>query len=1088
VIEAQKIRRLAMLLAVGVCLLPLASRAQGQGPIEVGAIEDRPEADTRIAVLPFRVNSANSISFRTGTLDELLAERIETSGEVGVVPNRDVIKILGGELAEGDNSDETLRALASRLGIDAVVTGSLTELAGRFSLDLRLTPAQRGAASTSLVVTADSDRELLSRLGELADRIVAATTGRAVNRILEVRIEGAGSLEEELQERLGLRSGGTFDPVQMETDRRALAADPRIANAEARSVQSEDGVGIVYEVVRAERILGEGVRTSSGLVVTEVIIRGNKRVQEDAIRARIRTVMADPFDRAQIARDVRAIFKQGFFRDVNVFTEQTPSGVRVIFDVVESPVVREIAIVGNDNIDGEKITDALTLTTGAPLDFPLLRENTERVTALYRSEGYYLAKVGFEIEDITEGSVAINFEVQEGEKLKLREIEFEGNEAFNDDELTDGFSTQTWRFYSALTSWYDKTGTYSEPVFLRDLRLIEKKYTDRGYVQSRVGEPEVIANEKGLFLKVAISEGPQFRVGRLSVEGDETIDLEALREKIALEEEEIFSRSSLTSDVEVLEAHFTDRGFFFANVSPLTQTNEETLTVDVQFVVEKGPLYFVRNIDIRGNTRTVDPAIRREIRLVEGQLYSARALQVSSLRIRRLGFFEDVAFEPNTTEDPSQLDLDVNVVERPTGSFSFGAGFSSADNFIFTASLAETNLFGRGYGANISADIGGNSSRYFISLTDPYFLGSTFSFSATAFLSTVEFDDFEQDQQGVEFAVGHALTVDNRASVSLRYGYSQRTVKQSNNQIGESAPIARQILQGSESTSRVGISAGIDTRNDRFAPTAGYALNGSIEYAGLGGFAKFLSIEASGGYYLGAPDWLIERSTFVVSSRVGYALPFNDTGDYDIGFVNSTSCATPGSCLDAGNLEDINNDIKLPLTERYFLGGLGRTRLRGYDGRSVGPRRAILRFTDLNSGRVFHPVGTAVCEDSFGSGNFGNGNGLCNSIEDKKVSDFDDINETQVIGGSSFISSSLEYRFPISEEIGLMGFGFVDGGNAFAEGDLLLDATEWRYGYGGGVLWFSPFGPLQLVLGFPVNPRSFEDSPVFEFSVGGLGI
>ena len=1093
-------RGIAMLGMLVVCLFAVGAAAQDARRIEAGASAARPEAETKIAVLPFRLNSANSIGFRTGTLDELLAERIETSGEVSVVDPAEVQANLDDPIDQADRSEAELRALASRLGIDAIVTGSLTELAGRFSLDVRLTPAQRGVSSTSLVVTADSDRELLSRLGELADGIVAAVKGRDAGRIVSIEIEGAGSLDAELRGRLELREGGTFDPIQMENDRRMLEADPRIANVEVRAVSREGGTGLVYDVVRADRILGEVVRKSSGKVVAEIVIRGNKRVQEDAIRARIRSAVGEPFDPTQIARDVRALFKQGFFRDVDVFAESLPSGVRLTFSVSESPVVREIAIVGNDNIDADKIKDALTLTTGAPLDFPLLRENTERVAALYRSEGYYLAKVSYEIEDITEGSIAINFEVSENEKLKLREIQFEGNTAFSDDELQEGFSTKTWRFYSFATSWLDKTGTYSEPIFLRDLRLIEKKYTDDGYVKSRVGQPEVIANEDGLFLKVSITEGPQFTVGKLSIEGDETVDLEALREKIQLEETDIFSRSSLTSDVEVLEAHFTDRGFFFANVSPITQTNEDSLTVDVQFVVEKGPLYFVRNIDIRGNTRTIDSAIRREIRLVEGQLYSARALQVSSRRIRRLGFFEDVAFEPNTTEDPSQLDLDVNVVERPTGSFSFGAGFSSADSFIFTASLAETNLFGRGYGANISADIGGNSSRYFVSLTDPYFLGTTFSFSATAFLSTVEFDDFEQDQQGIELAIGHSLTVDNRASIALRYGFSQRKVTRNTDQIGLAAPIARQVLQGDQSTSRIGISTGIDTRNDRFAPTAGYALNGSVEYAGLGGFSKFLSFELNGGYYFGAPGWLFERSTFVVSSRMGYAVPFNHAGDFDLGAANSNACQTAGECINAGNLEDIDDDIRLPLTERYFLGGLGRTRLRGYDGRSVGPRRPILRFTNTNAGRVFHPVGTrlitqpgtnqvrAVCEDRFRDGTFGNGNGRCNSIDDKYIDDFADIDETQVIGGSSFISSSFEYRFPISEEIGLMGFGFIDGGNAFAEGDILFDASEWRYGYGGGVLWFSPFGPLQLVLGFPVDPESFEDSPVFEFSVGGLGI
>lgn len=1079
-----------------------ASAQSASGPVEYGAI-DAPAptaASKRIVILPFRLHSAESLGFLSGALDELLAKRIEAGGEVSAVAWGDLEDRAGIDIPETDASDASLRRVAAQVGLDGVVSGSLTELAGRFSLDVRVTPSEAGAASTSLVLAAGSDRELLDRLGELAERITATVRGGTPDRVVEVIVEGADSIESELRSRLRVRRGAIFDDVEVEEDRRRLAEDPRITNVTARAQSIEEGIVVVFKVLRANRILGAEVRVGSETTVLDVEIRGNRRVETDAIRTRIRTAPGEPYDVGQVARDVRSIFTQGFFEDVRVLVDESPAGVLVIFEVEESPIVREIAVEGNDNLDGDKIKEALTLTTGAPLDYPLLRENAERIKALYRSEGYYLADVGYQVEDITEGSISIAFTVDEKEKLKLRKIEFIGNEAFSDSDLEDGFSTQTWKFYSIVSSWFDRTGTYSEPIFLRDLRLVEKKYADSGYVQSRVGEPEVEANEKGLFVSVRIVEGPQFSVGDLSVEGDETIDLEALRKKIQLSEGEIFNRSDLTSDVEILEAHYTDRGFFFANVNPITQTDQDDLTVNVEFVVEKGPLYFVRNIDIHGNTRTVDNVIRREIRLVEGQLYSARALQVSNFRIRRLGFFEDVAFEPNTTEDPSQLDLDVNVVERPTGAFSFGAGFSSADSFIFTASLSQSNLFGRGYGANISADIGGNSSRFYISLTDPYFLGSTFSFSTTAFLTQVDFDDFKQEQQGIELALGHPLTIDNRASVSLRYGYADRKVEQTTSVNALAAPISRQILQGRQSTSRIGMTLGIDTRNDRFAPTAGYAASGTLEYAGLGGFSKFMSIEGRAGYYFGAPDWLFERSTFVVSTRIGYALPFNSTSDFDLVGQSSTTCADPQNCINSGDLDNIDDDVQLPLTERYFLGGLGATRLRGYEGRSVGPRRTELRFTDINTGRVFHPVGTrlisnpatgqlaTLCDDTPTSPTFGNGNGKCNSTGDKKYNDFDDVDETQVIGGSSYISSSLEYRFPISEEVGLMGFGFIDGGNAFIEGDVLFDASEWRYGYGGGVLWFSPFGPLQLVLGFPVSPESDESSPVFEFSVGSLGI
>ncbi|MEZ4333480.1 MAG: outer membrane protein assembly factor BamA [Myxococcota bacterium] len=1079
-------------------------RAQGAGgPVEYGAIEpERPveRSERRIAVLPFRVNSRGSLRFLSGPLDELLAQRIEAGGEVSAIARPGLEKAGETEIPDAERSDSALRAWAASRGLAGVVVGSLTELAGRFSIDVRVVPAATGGSTTSLVLTAGSDRELLDRLGELAERVTATVVGGKPDRIVEIRIQGAEDIEPELRSRLALRRGEPFDAARLESDRRLLATDPRVARIVARTQQNPDGVIVFFDVVRAERLLGESVKGRGREVVAEVAIRGNKRIDEAEIRTRIQTAPGQPLDPTQIARDVRSIFQQGFYRDVQVYVDTTPLGPAVIFEVEENPIVREIAISGNDEIDSDKIKEALTLTTGAPLDYPLVHENVERIAALYKSEGFYLAEVDYETEDITDGSVAVNFVVEEHEKLKLRKIVFEGNAAFSDRELKEGFSTKTWRFYSFATSWLDKTGTYSEPVFLRDLRLVEKLYTDNGYIQSRVIGPTVDASEKGLVVKVEIVEGPQFRVGELEVQGDETIDLDVLREKLALEEGEIFSRSDLTSDVETLESHFTDRGFYFANVDPVTQTNQEELTVDVQFAVQKGPLYFVRNIEVKGNSRTIDPVIRREIRLVEGELYSARALQVSSDRIKRLGFFEDVAFEPKTTDDPSQLDLDVNVVERPTGAFSFGAGFSSVDNFIFTASLSQSNLFGRGYGANVSADIGGRSSRYYVSLSDPYFLGSTFGFSATAFLTQVRYSSFRQDQQGAEVSVAHPLSVDRRASIGINYGYSQRKVTQNANLNALAAPITRQVLQGRQSTSRLGVSLGVDRRNDLFAPTAGYAANGFIEYAGLGGFSNYLSLEGQAGYYFGAPRWLFERSTFVVSTRLGYALPLNRIGDFDTGIRSSTICEDPSNCVNAGNLENIDDDARLPLTERYFLGGLGATRLRGYQGRSVGPRRPTLSFTDLASGRVYHPVGTrlisnpatgqiaAVCDDTFFVRNFGNGNGRCNDLGDKDFNDFEDVSETQVIGGNSYISSSLEYRFPISEQIGLLGIGFFDAGNAFAEGDVLFDATEWRYGTGAGVLWFSPFGPLQLVLGFPIDPRSNEQSPVFEFSVGGLGI
>ncbi|MFP6655563.1 MAG: POTRA domain-containing protein, partial [Myxococcota bacterium] len=391
----------AVCLALVVLLSVTPAAGQGSnGPVEYGAIDAPATASFRVAVLPFRLHSAAALGFLSGALDELLAERIEAGGEVSAVAWRNLVEKIGLDLPQSDESDVEHRRLAERAGLDGIISGSLTELAGRFSLDVRVTSVDSGVASQSLVLVAGSDRELLDRLGELADRIANAIRGGTRDRVVEIRFEGAGSLEAELRTMLGLQTGSIYDAGQLESDRRVLESDYRFARVTAQSEPVEDGVILHYRILRIEKTLAAGLRGGTDQYVAQVVIRGNQRVEEDAIRVRIRTAAGDPYDMGQVARDVRSLFQQGFYRDIRVFVEPMTAGVRVIFELKESPIVREIAVIGNENIDGEKIRDALTLTTGSPLDHPLLRENSERVKALYRSEGYYLAEVGYEIEEI----------------------------------------------------------------------------------------------------------------------------------------------------------------------------------------------------------------------------------------------------------------------------------------------------------------------------------------------------------------------------------------------------------------------------------------------------------------------------------------------------------------------------------------------------------------------------------------------------------------------------------------------------------------------------------------------------------------
>ncbi len=1058
-----------------------------------------------VAVLPFRVHSAKPLDYLENSLADLLATRLEASGRVEVLEALTVRETLVAHA--GERTETAVRRLAAELGADFVVVGSLTELAGHYSLDVRVTPVASDVATSTMVFTADDDGELLDRINELADRVLQLVgTVSPSAEVAEVRLEVLPDLEGSARSAVRTQPGDRYQSEAVREDLARLRALPEVASATVETERRRDGVIVTFRVVAPEQIMPT-VEAPPGLDrIAEVQVRGNRRIEANAILARITTQPGDAFSRARLADDVREVYSLGFFRNVRVVSEESIDGRVLVFEVEENPVVRQVSITGNEHMDGEKIRDSLTLTTGSTLDYPLLYENRGRIEALYRAEGYYLAKVRYEIEELPSDAVAIHFDVTENDKLRLMAIAFEGNEHFTDAELAKGLHTKRWRWYSPVSRFLDRSGTYSEPVFIQDLQNVQDKYLNAGFLHVEVDEPEVQALQEGLVVRVGITEGDRYSVGKVDVAGDETVDLEALRERLNLKEGEFFNRSYLTDDVEQLELHYTDRGFYFASVSPRTLIDGDELLVDVTFEVEKGPLYFIREIEVAGNTVTVDPVIRREMRLVEGQLYSARAIRISQGRIQNLGFFEEVNFEPEQTDYPDQLDLGVKVVERPTGSLSFGAGYSNQDSFVISGSLSQRNLFGRGYGATISADIGGDNDRFFFNFVDPYFLGSTFSLSSTIFATDVSYESFSQQATGVEFILGHFLDDEHRARGSVRYSYSSRKIDQPLS-VNAASVIFRELFQGDETTSLVGLSYRKDTRNDRVAPTSGRIVGGSIDLAGLGGFSKFARFEGRWMGFFRPPGWFPgwfpfrDRSTFILGARFGYVVPFNEISDYDL-LVPEGESFFPGSELQY--LKDIDTDLKLPLTERYFLGGLGLYQLRGYRARSVGPRRAILRRRGLfGTGDAFTPVGRGpaqelgaggeiigaqyICLDDEGSELLwqGNGNGKCNSLFDEEDDDFDDLEETDVVGGSKFFSATIEYRFPISESLGLMGIVFLDLGNAFAENQSIFDLGNWRYGTGVGVQWFSPFGPLQAFVGFPLNKLEVEDSQVFEFSVGG---
>lgn len=931
---------------------------------------------------------------------------------------------------------------------DALLHVRIAPLAGRHGLSAELvsTPSsgkRRPVAPLRFVASAEGDEALRAAFAELAERVGAWICEPAGGVVLLANPEeGASSV---------------------------LPAPPESGS---ESATSDDGAAQDAPPAR------------DPLVVREVLVEGNRRIDADAIRAAINSQPGGPLSPAAIAGDVRRVFGLGFFSDVQVEQRPVEAGVALVFRVVEYPIVKRVTISGNENVKAEDIKSKLTLTVGSAIDHPLILENQQRVKAVYETKGYYLVKVSHEIREIGEGTAEVVYRVEEGEKIRLRRVEFEGNEALDDGDLLKVMETKPWGWLSFVTRLWDHSGLYAEPIFYQDLDRVTRRYMDEGFIRVEVGDPEVDIRKDGLFVTVKIEEGPQFRSGAVEVLGDESTDREALLSLVQTREGEVFSRTRLTDDVERLRAYYADRGFFDARVVPRTAVDEEKLHVSTAFAVEKGGLFFVDRIDVRGNTRTRDEVVRRELGISEGELYSGEAVRSSKARVRRLGFFEEVNIEAERTDKPGRVTLGVDVVERPTGSFSFGAGVGSTDGFLLSASISQDNLFGQGRAISASADLGGRSQSFHLRYLEPYAFGTSAALGGSVSMVSREFLDFDEEISGLSMNLTYPLDQGD-TFVGTGYGFSVREVTGFET-LRASSLLQREDFNGDTDTSLLSFSLRRDTRDDFRFPKTGQISGASIEWAGLGGLNRFVRLEAYTTHFLPAKRWLGFESTFVVNTRIGWVLPFNDVSDYDLPDCGG-SLADPTSCAsflalspEFAALSNIDDDLELTLTERYFLGGVGGLQLRGFKQRSVGPRRTELvaqsGFSNLGD-RAFYPVGfdpaTGACTS-----------GTCNSLRDTDPDDFEDLDLAEVIGGNKMFLLNLELQFPIAEEMGLTGLVFFDTGNAFAENES-MNPADFRLSTGAGVQWFSPFGPILVVLGFPLDRIEDEDAAVFEFSLGG---
>ena len=646
----------------------------------------------------------------------------------------------------------------------------------------------------------------------------------------------------------------------------------------------------------ALQLMLAGVARAEGEKIVEVRVTGNHRIESAAILNVVSVKAGDTLHNDRTDADIRAIYKLGHFQDIQVATEETDKGTVLIYAVLEKPVVRDITFSGNKEISTDKLKDALEFRQNSVLSTKDLAKSAAKMKKLYGDEGYYLAEVEPVVEKRTPTELAITFKVTEGKKILIRTIHFEGNKAFSDSQLRKVMETKEKWFLSWLTG----AGTYKEEVLKNDALLIADHYMNFGYINVKVGEPvlKLTDAKDALEVFIGITEGDQYRLGDIDFKGDLLEPVSELRKKIKGEPGQIFSRSALRADIAALTDAYADKGYAFVNVNPLTRADSKKLIIDLTYDMEKGELVSFERINIAGNPKTRDKVVRRELRITEGELYSATGIKRSKQNLMNTGYFEEATLATAKGSAGNKLNVNVDVKEKPTGSFSVGGGYSSLDGIIGQGSVQQSNFLGLGLKANVSGSIGGKSQTYSLGLTDPYFLDSKWTLGADIYRTQRDYNDYTRRLTGGDIKGGYPLN--DFVGTFFMYKYEIKDIYNPQQAyLDLHIPDPDNYPLGVTTTSSVMASITHNNTDYRLDPSTGFINSFTAEFAGLGGNNKFARYTLENTWF----HPLYKKLIFSTKLVLGY-------------------------------VQEVEGQ-KVPIDEKFYLGGIFS--LRGYKARTVSP-------------------------------------------------------------------------------------------------------------------------------------------------------
>jgi outer membrane protein insertion porin family len=775
-------------------------------------------------------------------------------------------------------------------------------------------------------------------------------------------------------------------------------------------------------------------------VANRIVVEGNQRVDDATVAAYVLVQPGENYSAQEVDESLKALFETGLFADVQI----QQAGGDLVVTVVENPVINEIAFEGNKRFKDAQLATVIQSEARGVFTRAKVQGDVQRILELYRRGGRYQASVTPQTIELQNGAVNLVFVVAEGPSTGVSTINFIGNQAFGDQRLRSVIQTRQSGYFGFLRS----TDTYDPDRLSGDEEKLRNYYLDRGYADFQVvsSVADLDRERNTFFITFTVNEGPRYRFGQIAV--DSTIpgvDTAQLQRLVTTDEGDVFSNARIEESLEAITVYMASAGFPFAEARPRLDRNPEGLTIGVTYVVDEGSRVYVERIDVRNNARTRDYVIRREFDIAEGDAYNRVLVERAERRLRNLGYFSDVRVTTEPGATPDRVILVADVTEQPTGEFSFGAGYSTAEGIVGDVSLTERNFLGRGYLLRASAGGGSNSRNYEFGFTDPYFLGRRVSAGFNVFRR--EYDEtrsrnYNFDTTGGGLTFGFPITENFTVQVGNQIEYKEIDVEgydletdlagspdDPNTPAIDPEPaglnckrgVSRAVCQseGETLTSSVNYSLIYDSLDNRRDPRDGILARFTQEFAGVGGDVSFLRTTATASYFQ-------------------EILPDRDV----IGFLK----------VQGGHITGIGEDVRL--SDAFFKGG---DLVRGFESSGIGPR-------DMTVDSDGDPIGDAL-------------------------------------GGKVFFGATAEAQFPfpvLPPELGFKGAVFADAGTLFgtdfdqedvggdaADPILIEDDASIRSSIGASILWASPLGPLRADVAYALSKEDYDETQVFRFGGGG---